>query len=168
MSSISQAIQDSAKRYGLDPMVVAAVVLTESGGDPGAFRYESNFERRYINKKDHAALGGNWPVKPYEILFEENMRSSSHGLMQLMGQTAIEMGFLGKWPELYDVATNIHFGCKVLYAYGAAVQREHPEENDPARLLHLTLLKYNGGGNPDYPKKVLRFIDIGEAAKLLD
>lgn len=162
----TSAIIESANHFGLEPLLVAAVIWQESKGDQGAIRYESGFERRYISKKDHEALGGHWPTKDYEILFEENMRSTSHGLMQIMLQTAIDHGFTGTVAELYDVQINIHFGCKVLFDYRRAVMKANPEANG-AQVKSLMLLKYNGGGNPLYPKEVFGHISSGAAAKLL-
>jgi soluble lytic murein transglycosylase-like protein len=120
-----------AARYGLDARMVCAVIEQESNWNAGAVRFEPAFLAHYI-----AAL--NLP------LLESLDRSTSWGLMQIMGQVAIENGFTGNLPDLRDPDTGVDFGCRKLQkcfqVHGA----------DEAGLL-----AYNGGGNPDYGKQVL-------------
>lgn len=70
-------IKESAKKYELDPRLIFATIMTETDGDPNAYRYEPH-------------LG-----------------DASYGLGQLLYTTAQALGFSGKPEELYDPATNI-------------------------------------------------------------
>jgi soluble lytic murein transglycosylase-like protein len=127
-------VKKYATKYGLDFVYVAAVCEQESGWNPWAVRFEPDFYTRYIS-------GMNLPDAT-----ERQMRATSFGLMQIMGQTAREHGFDGKFlTQLCDPDIGVDVGCRKLSAcfrsYG-----EHPE---------VALLSYNGGGNPEYGKQVL-------------
>lgn len=120
-----------APKYGLDPYLVCALCEQESGWEPGAVRFEPAFLRRYI--------------APMNLdMFESFNRSTSWGLAQIMGQTAIELGFRGDLTLLRDPDTGLDYGCRKL-------QRCFME--------HVTaepsLQAYNGGGNPNYGAQVL-------------
>jgi soluble lytic murein transglycosylase-like protein len=77
-------IERIAGRYDLDPVLVEAVVWTESTDHTDAFRPEPNFYRRYLKGKPEWA---GWV--PRRI-------SSSYGLMQVMYTTAILNGWAGE------------------------------------------------------------------------
>jgi soluble lytic murein transglycosylase-like protein len=127
-----------AKKYGakynLAFFYVAAVCEQESSWNPWAARFEPEFYQRYIS-------GMNLPDAT-----ERQMRATSFGLMQIMGQVAREHGFNGKFlTELCDPDIGVDIACRKLSAcftsYG-----DKPE---------VALLSYNGGGNPEYGKQVL-------------
>lgn len=65
-------IAETAARFGLSPMLVAAVVWQESGFQTDAFRFEPDFWNRYL--KLNPAYRG---LNPRRV-------SSSYGLMQVM------------------------------------------------------------------------------------
>jgi len=66
--------------------------------------------------------------------------------MQVMGQTARERGFTGKFlSELCDPSTGLEAGCE-LFAHKIALA-----EGKLERALAL----WNGGANPEYPAQVL-------------
>jgi soluble lytic murein transglycosylase-like protein len=121
-----------ATKYGLDPKIVAAVCEQESSWQPGAVRFEPAFLARYI-------------VPMNLDLLPSLDRATSWGLMQIMGQTAIEFGFEGNLPDLRDPDKGTDYGCKKLqkcfFIHGG------DEEN--------SLLAYNGGGNSFYGQQVL-------------
>ncbi len=125
-----------ATKYGLDPYLVCAVIEQESGWNPGAARFEPAFLKKYI--------------EPMNLGFLESLdRSTSWGLMQIMGQTAIEFGFdSGENPaELASLRipdVGVDFGCRKL-------QKCFDIHKDP----ETSLLAYNGGANPEYGKQVL-------------
>ena len=73
-----------ARKEGIDPDLVRAIILTESGGNPYAYRKE---------------IG-----KPYESI----------GLMQVTLQAARDVGFRGRKEDLFDPFTNIEVGVKYL------------------------------------------------------
>ncbi len=126
-------VAPAAVKYGLDPALVAAVCEQESEWNPWAVRYEPAFYLRYIepmNLNSHT---------------EAQMRSASFGLMQIMGQTAREFGFDGRFlTELCDPDQGVLYGCRKL-------QKCFSIHGD----AETALLAYNGGSNKDYPAQVL-------------
>lgn len=123
-----------AAKYGLDALIVCAVIEQESSWNPWAIRFEPAFETRYI----HPAL----PTAPTTL---ELTKAISFGLMQIMGEVAIEKGFQGRFlTELCDPDTGIDFGCRKLQECFA--KHSTPE---------AALLAYNGGGNSFYASQVL-------------
>lgn len=122
-----------ANKYGLDIAMVCAVCEQESTWYPYAVRYEPAFYERYIV-----------PMKLTDITSAQ-MRSTSWGLMQMMGQTALEFGFTGRsFAELCDPDTGIDFGCRKLQKCFAT----HGADESG-------LMAYNGGGNAQYGQQVL-------------
>lgn len=127
-AELSEPILDIALRlasdFSLPPNLVTAIIRTESGGNPWAFRYEPAFFDRYIANK-------RWPVfGAISQETEKRGRATSWGLMQVMGQTARELGCVEPyisslcWPE-----TGIYWGCRYL-----------------ERLVHLNHSKYGWKG----------------------
>jgi soluble lytic murein transglycosylase-like protein len=122
-----------ASQHALDPALVCAIVEQESSWDTHAIRYEPAFRARYV-----APLGLS--------LTEEVARSISWGLMQVMGQSARERGFAGKFlSALCDPSNGLAVGCAVL------AMKMSQASGDIPRALAL----WNGGSNPSYPSEVL-------------
>lgn len=99
MQSYNALITATATVYGLDPHLITAVCVKESGLHADAFRYEPDFWDRYL--KDN---------KDYKDAMPRRV-SSSYGLMQLMFPTARENGFEGEPEELFVPSTNLRYGC---------------------------------------------------------
>ena len=147
----------SAEMYGLDPLLVGAVVWQESRANPWAIRYEPEFFKKYL---ENAVLEH---YIPNMFLCtrgtERQARAFSWGLMQIMGQTAREYGFQGLLTELLQPEINLSVGCKILKTLLS--QKQSVEE---------ALDAYNRGPgtpfDPDYyyHKSVLKFRD-GEEVK---
>jgi soluble lytic murein transglycosylase-like protein len=79
--------------------------------------------------------------------------------MQIMGETARELGFKGTYlTELCDPIVGLEYGCRKL---GACIEK-HPGDTRAA------LLAYNGGSNPAYPDLVLRLLPKYQAAPFVD
>ena len=96
-------------------------------------RYEPAFYERYL-----------LPLRLADNT-EAQARAFSYGLMQTMGQVAREQAFTGKFlTQLCDPDIGVEVGCRKL-------QKCFALYNDP----EVALLKYNGGGNPEYGKQVL-------------
>lgn len=149
-------ILQSARQYQLNPQIIAAIIDQESSGDPFAIRYEPGFRKRYIDNKGPAKLGGHWP-KTINRETELILRSSSIGLMQVMGQVAREQGFAGdSLLELCRPEIAIPIGTKVLASF-----------LDAEGSTEKGLLRYNGGNNRNYPKEVLARIDRGDIDYLM-
>jgi len=127
----------AAEAEGLDPAVVCAVVEQESGWNTWALRYEPLFFAKYV-----APLYTNNKVGATEAY----ARGFSWGLMQVMGQTAREMGLNSlHLSMLCDPAVGLATGCKILRRKLEAAGGD----------LHKALLAWNGGGDPDYADEVV-------------
>jgi soluble lytic murein transglycosylase-like protein len=121
-----------AAKYGLSTELVCAVIEQESGWCQWAYRYEPAFYDRYI-----------LPLQLSEQV--GRFRATSWGLLQIMGQTAREFGFLGQFMcELCDPDVGLDFGCKKLK------KCLDDAGGDEAKAL----LRWNGGSNLDYPHQV--------------
>lgn len=72
-----QLIRESAAKYDVDPQLIFATIMIESGGNPRAVRYEPR------------------------------LNDASYGLGQLLYSTARGIGYRGAPAGLYDPATNI-------------------------------------------------------------
>lgn len=77
-------IYAEAARRGLDPLLIKAVIATESSFNPQAIRPEPQ------------------------------IKDASRGLMQILAGTAKMMGYTGAPEGLFDPATNIRFGSAYL------------------------------------------------------
>jgi soluble lytic murein transglycosylase-like protein len=121
-----------AAAYNLDPALVCALIEEESGWRMDATRFEPAFKKRYVDP-----LGLSEPEATY--------RATSWGGCQVMGEVAREFGFVFDIPTLCDPATGIEWGCKIL-------QHKIGQANGN---VEAGLLRYNGGGNPDYADQVI-------------
>lgn len=125
--------KETALANALDPALVCAVCEQESSWNPDAQRFEPAFKKRYVDP-----MGLSEPEATY--------RSTSYGLMQVMGEVAREFGLVAEIPSsLCDPATGLSIGCKVL---------KHKLVAHPASISE-GLLAYNGGSNAAYPIQVL-------------
>ncbi len=86
-SELIPVAQEIGIYHGLDPALVCAIIEQESTWNPHAIRYESAFFAKYV-----APLFTNNKVEP-PTNTEAHSRAISWGLMQVMGQSAREMGF---------------------------------------------------------------------------
>jgi soluble lytic murein transglycosylase-like protein len=122
-----------AAEHQLYPELVCAICEQESSWDPWAIRIEPRFYEKY--------------TKPMLLSdTEEYSRAISWGLMQVMGQTAREHGFLGHFlSELCHPPVGLEIGCRVL-AHKLAAAEGHVEK---------ALLLWNGGANKHYAVEVL-------------
>lgn len=126
----------AAPEFGLDPSLVCAVIEQESAWVPTATRYEPAFFVRYIEPLIHSG--------ELSDMQEAKDRATSWGLMQVLLQTAREMGFTGPSIALTDPETGIVWGCRKLQK---CFERGKFD-------THTALLRYNGGSNLSYPLEV--------------
>lgn len=132
-AELESLARSAALANGLDGALVCAVIEQESGWDTWAIRYEPGFYEHYV--KD----------LPNLTPTEAHARSMSWGLMQVMGQTAREAGFDGKFlSAICEPATGLYVGCKVLRS-----------KIGHSQTVKEGLLRWNGGSNPNYPAQVL-------------
>lgn len=122
-----------AAALNLDPAIVCAMCERESSWDPWMIRYEPDFRSRYVA-----------PLHLPPTV--EIARSVSWGLMQVMGQTARELGYVEQFAKLCDPPIGLYWGCRDF----ARKMREAGNNN-----VEKALLEYNGGANPAYPYDVL-------------
>lgn len=154
--TLAGLIVEQAKLTGVSPMLLAAVIHQESSGNVWAVRYEPAFERRYLSNKTRHSLEGYVP-KLCTLDSEIKLRATSFSLMQILGQVARERGFKGEFlTELLDPKTNLKWGSE--YLQTLLLKHQNTEK---------ALLRWNGGGDPDYGKKVLKHIDTGDCHYLL-
>jgi len=107
--NVLDVIKETAARYQLPPALVRAIVAVESGGNLWAVRYEPDFFLRYVAGRDHRVYA------PCSRVTEERLRACSFGPMQIMGQTARELGFQGVYlTELCAPAVGVEWGCRLL------------------------------------------------------
>jgi soluble lytic murein transglycosylase-like protein len=122
----------AASEHNLDPQLVCAVVEQESDWDPGAIRMEEEFFLHYI--------------KPLKLAPSESvLRATSFGLMQIMGEVAVELGFIDSFDKLCEPDCGLQYGCWHLK------NKFREAGND----VHKALLLWNGGGDPLYADQVL-------------
>jgi hypothetical protein len=91
----------------VDKFVVASIIKVESNGNPWVSRFESKIKTFYLSK-DHAKATGQSEIT------EQIHQGMSFGLMQVLGLTARRMGFDQPLGRLFDVPTNLYYGCTLL------------------------------------------------------
>ena len=137
-------IKKSAAANGFDWRLIAAIIIRESSANPYAIRVERGFWKRY-SPNYKKMIPQNHPARRW--LDFPDVFASSYGLMQIMFGVAYEHGFRRKFPtELLDPEINIDMGCRIL----------ERKVRISGGSIQGGLLKYNGGGDPDYPQKVMR------------
>lgn len=117
----------------LDPALLCAIIDQESSFNPWAIRFEPAFLNRYVQP-----LG-------LKSITESEARAFSWGLFQLMGQCARELDYTGPMAQLCDPETNIFYGIRHFRNKLSAAGHD----------TRAALLKWNGGGNSNYPGEVL-------------
>jgi soluble lytic murein transglycosylase-like protein len=117
----------------LDSSLVCAVIEQESGFDPWLIRYEPGFYSTYETKLKLPSIT------------EATARAMSWGPMQVMGESAREVGYLGPFAQLCDAEVGVNVGCEVLRLKFAKASGD----------VRQALLYWNGGSNPKYPDEVM-------------
>lgn len=127
MIELRPYITQAAHGAGLDPRLVEAVVLIESGGDTWAWNPEPKY-RYFWNVRAKtpfrpvtpAEVAGKVPPADFPTLASDPDQEwwgqqASWGLMQVMGAVARELGYRGAFlTQLSDSATGLFYGCKKL------------------------------------------------------
>lgn len=152
---LESLIAAAATKHGLPLVLVRAMVLHESvGGITCAARYEPSFYERY--EKDSTP---SFRPDGCSIETERIQRSTSWGLMQVMGETARCNGFRGWFAELCVPEVGLEWGC----LYVRRLADKYLEGHDWPRIMRA----YNGGpGGRDntaspYPGLILAHIPGG-------
>jgi hypothetical protein len=127
VTGYTREIASAAHKCGLEPSLVTALVLVESGGNRWAWNPEPRY--RYLwNVRANAPFRALTPderaseVPPDDFHFISGDRDqewwgqqASWGLCQIMGALARELRFRGPYlPELCDPDLNLTLGCRHL------------------------------------------------------
>ena len=138
-------IEAAAAKWGLDPILVEAVVVQESAGNTDAFRFENDFWNRYLKNNPK-----------YRHLNPRRV-SSSYGLLQCMYCRILEdkLAENDAWaPELLFIPEyGLDIGCGLLrelldWGGQKAIQSEMK-----ATAEMIALAAYNGGKGGNDPTK---------------
>lgn len=103
----SKKLVSKAKEFGLDPDLVLAIVMTESGNDTCVVRYEPKW-KYFFDTAKFARMN-----KITEDT-EKVLQSMSWGPMQIMGTKLREYGYTGMLTEAIDPNISAHYSCKFL------------------------------------------------------
>jgi soluble lytic murein transglycosylase-like protein len=134
---LEQLARTLAAKFDVPADVLCGMIEREDQGNPWAVRYEPGFLARYVMPQYKA---GKLDIT------ETYCRAMSWGLLQIMGETARELGFEGKYlSELCDPPVGIKFGCLKL---AACLKRTKGD-------INAALEQFNGGDNLNYAAEVL-------------
>lgn len=166
-SNYKPFIETIAQRFSLDPILVAAQVTIESGGNAWAWNPEPKYRYMWHVRLDkpfrelsQLEIDSEVPPPDFPALAGDAdqewwAQKASWGLLQIMGGVARQLGFHGPFlTELLDPQVNLSLGCQhlsqlLVWANGDATK---------------ALAAYNGGkgGNSAPP-----FRNVGYAQKVL-
>lgn len=138
-------IQKAAERYSIPTRVLAGLVAQESQGDTWAAKPEEKYRWTFGRLASHVPLLKKllprWRTQAQDFY----MQRISFGLCQVMGAVARELGFKGYLTMLCNPEIGARMGAAKL---ADCLKRSNGD-------LRAALLRYNGGGDPAYPDKVL-------------
>ena len=138
LEEIKGLLINTARRHQLDPNLVAALVIAESGATPEAVRFEPHYQWLYQPEK----------VKPRlsSLETEINLQKTSFGPMQIMGAVAREHGLTGWLTRLCHPALGLEYGCRHLAwlvqrfetpeAAVSAYNQGHPKRNSDGAFVN--------------------------------
>jgi len=104
---IKNVIRTNAEKYGINPLVVEAMIHVESAGHAYATRYESRWRWFLTTRKFSRSILSSDKT-------ERVHQATSWGLMQVMGTVARELGFKGRMPELCKPDIGVKYGVMKL------------------------------------------------------
>lgn len=149
-------IKLAAETAGIDPYLLGAIVVQESSGEQYAQRVERGFWSRYLAgiRRWVASTASKHDDKWAQF---PDIYASSYGLCQVLLQTAAEHGFVYRYPgQLCDPDENLRVACRILTRIKARTGGDVRE----------LLLRYNGGGDREYPNRVLRHLAALKEARV--
>jgi soluble lytic murein transglycosylase-like protein len=115
-----EIIERNARECALPVALIAAIIQVESGWNTWAIRFEPAFLKTYVQM--HPERFGPGISRETERI----QRATSFGLMQVMGQTARELGAKQTFlTELCRPEIGIHLGCRYLARQRARFEAEH-------------------------------------------
>lgn len=133
-------IELESAKYSLDPLLVAAVIQQESGGDAHAGYYTTTVDGVTYNCSADGAIG------LMQVMPSDGLAQAKYGSL-FAGRPTVK--------ELYDPATNIHEGVKILAGkiaaagdYYTGVKNYGPQcyvvDCDPYQYVEPVFAIYNG------------------------
>ena len=164
---MKRLIRKKANAHGFDADVVCALIWHESRGNPWAARVEPGFFDRYIKNAPAATLPGYFPNFPPSEATERWARSTSWGLMQIMGNTARLIGYKKRdLTRLLIPAINLEYGCLYLAQCFSKATGEGKER------LCAALAAYNTGranaAATLYDETILKILDVGDFNQMFE
>lgn len=156
--ALKELVRRYARNYNLNPELVAGMIYVESKGNPTAHRWEPRFFDLYIKNKKNLPGYFPWSIDDET---ERHGRACSWGLLQIMGETAREKGFVREsLVDLCDPEINLDLGCSII----AGLINKYDGDTERA------LFAYNAGEGTayerkpdDYPSRVFKAIEDGKA-----
>jgi len=141
-TAYTDLIQRVANSYALPADVLEGQVLAESHGDPFALRYEPAYFDRYVRGRSPEI------VKAHQY---GPLAACSFGLLQILLETAMEIGFDGRPEDLFEPHIGLAWGAKHLAALLAWADGD----------LMRALAAFNGGkaGNSVRPFRNQQYAD---------
>lgn len=124
----AELVRQIATLYALPAALLASQVMQESSGRADAFRFEPSHYARYIQHHPEA-LGFRYGP----------LASCSYGLMQILLETALELGYTDPPELLFDPRVNMTWGAKKMRALW-------DREGGTDVAYRLALQGYNGRG----------------------
>lgn len=160
MPNFTQIIKNKAALFGLDPILIAAIIAKESDGNLYAIRFEPDFYENKLKGRSAGDLSG-YVSKRASFQTELIDRAHSWGLMQCMGESARCYGkFEGEFlSELMEPAVGIEVGCRIF---------SHFLRLSSAHIPALSM--WNAGSiassrGKEYAKSVIEIMRSGERFK---
>jgi hypothetical protein len=102
-----ELIERIAKDFGLNPILVSAIIDVESAGNVYSCRFEPGYPFLYEPQE----MG---ELSKTSFATECVLQRCSFGLMQVMGSTARELGLRAPLPTLFEPEVGIEYGCRYL------------------------------------------------------
>ena len=138
------------RRANFDPLLIAAIVQTESNYDPYALRFEINSPYS-VDAENMAKKMG------CSVQTEAQAQKFSYGLGQIMLSTARGFGFKEPAGRLFDPVTNIFWLCEVWLK----MCMKYADRNDQIAAYNAGSPRKKADGtyiNQEYVSKVLKAI----------
>ena len=120
-------IQSAASRHALPPLLIAALIEVESGGNQWAWNPEPHYRyfwdvrrQRPFRAVSAAEIASERPPRDFPALAGDPdqewwAQQASWGLLQVMGAVARERGYMARYlPELCDPHDNLEYACRQL------------------------------------------------------
>ena len=116
----AEVVQVYAAKYALPGDLLRAIVQVESAGDPWAMRTEESYQWLWDVRRSEPYRGDPQKLPSPSFVSRRTEligQQTSWGLMQVMGATARELGYRGRFlSKLCDPEFGMEYGCRYLAA----------------------------------------------------